>query len=116
MMIDYYDPNIHLGIHTVRMTFMQWGYVGHIAFKIGGNTKGASPLNSDFLGTCGSDDIDDLVENDCKLTSWRNDEGDFYFTAVLTDLDGNTIEIEEDEDGLKDIIVGLEIVAFEKEA
>ena len=35
-MISSYDPNFH-GVHTIRVTFMQWDYTGHVSFEIGGN-------------------------------------------------------------------------------
>ena len=43
-MIDFYDPNFQ-GIHVIRVTFMQWNYVGHVSFRIGGNCKGAEVLD-----------------------------------------------------------------------
>ena len=30
-MISSYDPNFH-GVHTIRVTFMQWDYIGHVSF------------------------------------------------------------------------------------
>ena len=43
-MISSYDPNFH-GVHTIRVTFMQWDYTGHVSFEIGGNCKGAELLD-----------------------------------------------------------------------
>ena len=49
-MISSYDPNFH-GVHVIRVTFMQWDYIGHVAFEIAGtgvkhdeeNAGGANP-------------------------------------------------------------------------
>ena len=29
-MLEKYDPNICFGRHTIRITLMQWDYVGHM--------------------------------------------------------------------------------------
>ena len=47
-MISSYDPNFY-GVHTIRVTFMQWDYTGHVSFEIGGNCKGAELLDFTFL-------------------------------------------------------------------
>lgn len=47
-MISSYDPNFH-GVHTIRVTFMQWDYTGHVSFEIGGNCKGAELMDFTFL-------------------------------------------------------------------
>lgn len=47
-MISSYDPNFR-GVHTIRVTFMQWDYTGHVSFEIGGNCKGAELLDFTFL-------------------------------------------------------------------
>ena len=47
-MISSYDPNFQ-GVHTIRVTFMQWDYIGHVAFEIGGNCKGAELMDFTFL-------------------------------------------------------------------
>lgn len=111
-MINYYDPNIRLSTHTVRVTLMQWDYIGHIAYEIGGNTRGAEVLEADFLEYI--DEANDLVENDCKFTSYQED-GECYYRALLTKPDGGRLEVVEDEYGIKDMIVSLEIVKHEKE-
>lgn len=46
-MINYYDPNFQ-GVHVIRVTFMQWDYIGHVAFEIGGNCKGAELMDFTF--------------------------------------------------------------------
>lgn len=47
-MISSYDPNFR-GVHTIRVTFMQWDYTGHVSFEIGGNCKGAELLDFTFI-------------------------------------------------------------------
>ena len=115
-MIDYYDTDRNTGNHTIRVTFMEFEYKGHIAFVVGGNVKGADLLNVDFLGYCDEDDIAAFAENDCQLELNHSDENNCYFTAVLKDEFGNSWDVEEDFNGMKNLIVGLEVIAFEKEA
>lgn len=115
-MIDYYDPNIRLGVHTVRVTFMLWDYVGHIAFEVGGNTKGAGVLDVSILEDFGQDVNEGLTENDCRFEISDYDDGEPYFTAVLTNAEGKDLEIEESLYRLADSIVSMEIVKYEKEA
>ena len=44
-----YNPVQGRNIHTVRVTFMDGEYTGHIAFEVGGNCRGSDFLNDDFL-------------------------------------------------------------------
>ena len=44
-----YNPVQGRNIHTVRVTFMDGEYTGHIAFEVGGNCRGSDFLNYDFL-------------------------------------------------------------------
>lgn len=117
-MIDYYDPNIRMGVHTVRITFMLWDYVGHIAYEVGGNTRGTNALKYSFLDEYTQDDIDDLPENDCQFAvhDRRDSPGDLYYTAVLTNVEGDTLEMEIDDCDIDDVIVCLEIVKYERGA
>lgn len=66
-MLKYYDPNFR-GVHIVRATFMAWDYVGHVAWPIGGNCRGAAMLDTDFLECDTQEDIDRYVENDCQFS------------------------------------------------
>ena len=65
-MINYYDPNFQ-GVHVIRVTFMQWDYIGHVAFEIGGNCKGAELMDFTFLECDNQEDIDRYSENDFRL-------------------------------------------------
>lgn len=78
-MISSYDPNFH-GVHTIRVTFMQWDYIGHVSFGIGGNCKGAELLDFTFLECDNQEDIDRYSENDCQFSY---DEENEVYTAVL---------------------------------
>lgn len=100
-----YDPNIYEGIHTVRVTIQQWGYLGHITQKISGNCKGKDILGFDFECEDGE------IENDCDL---RFDDDYNIFRAILKDEDGNTLEVEGDEEEFNQMIVSLEIVDFKE--
>jgi hypothetical protein len=66
-MISSYDPNFR-GVHTIRVTFMQWDYTGHVSFEIGGNCKGAELLDFTFLECDNQEDIDRYSENDCQFS------------------------------------------------
>lgn len=78
-MISSYDPNFR-GVHTIRVTFMQWDYTGHVSFEIGGNCKGAELLDFTFLECDNQEDIDRYSENDCQFSY---DEENEVYTAVL---------------------------------
>lgn len=112
-MIDFYDPNIWIGTHTVRITLMEWDYVGHIAYKIGGNTRGAGLLDADFFDYADGDDIANLVENDCEL-EWLEDSATYQL--VLTNPAGEQIQEEWEADELKKMVVSIEFIKFEREA
>ena len=104
-MVQSYDPNFQ-GVHVIRVTFMMWKYVGHIAYKIGGNCMGDTLLEPNFLESETQDDIDLYVENDCNF---RFDEEEETFYATLKDADGNELEVEGDDIEFRDMIVGIEI-------
>ena len=105
-MIANYDPNF-IVIHIVRATFQAWDYIGHVAFAVGGNCRGAAYLDPTFLETDTQEDIDRYEENDCQFSF--NDDTEEY-CAVLHREDGDTLEWSGDEDSFKDILVALEIV------
>lgn len=46
-----YDPNVRFAMHVVELTYMVWDYKITAKVQIGGNTKGASILNS-AIGLC----------------------------------------------------------------
>lgn len=98
-----YDPNIYKGIHTVRITIQQWGYLGHITQEISGNCKGRDILDFDFECEDGE------CENDCNL---RFDDDYNVFRATLKDENGNTLEVEGEDEEFNKMIVALEIIDF----
>lgn len=103
-----YDPNV-CGIHSVRVTFMQWAYTGHITFEIGGNCHGADLLNCDFLEMDTQEDIERYLENDCSFTYHEPEfeDSDGYYSALLKDADGNALEVYGDEEEFKKMIVSI---------
>lgn len=107
MAIKNYAPNIWEGIHTVRITIQQWGYVGHITEKVSGNCKGRDILGFDF--DC--QDEDSLLENDCSLKFHE----DGYISATLRDEAGNEMEFEEDAEYFNNMIVAVEIMDYVEE-
>lgn len=104
-MISSYDPNFY-GVHTIRVTFMQWDYTGHVSFEIGGNCKGAELLDFTFLECDNQEDIDRYSENDCQFSY---DEENEVYTAVLKNADGDTLKVEGDECDFKGMAVAIEI-------
>ena len=92
-MLKYYDPNFR-GVHVVRATFMAWDYVGHVAWPIGGNCRGAAMLDTDFL--------------ECD-TQFSFDEESQTYSAILHREDGDTLEYSGDEDEFKSILISMEI-------
>ena len=105
-MLKYYDPNFR-GVHVVRATFMAWDYVGHVAWPIGGNCRGAAMLNTDFLECDTQEDIDRYVENDCQF-SFDEESRDLLRRPSRRD-DGDTLEYSGDEDEFKSILISMEI-------
>lgn len=103
-MIKDYDPNFR-GVHVVRVTFMQWDYVGHVAYAIGGNCRGSDLLSGDFLETDIQEDIDRYPENDCDFTF--HEAGEFY-SATLRNSKGDTLEVDGDENEFKAMVVSIE--------
>ena len=119
-MIEKYSPYSWKHRHIVRITFNKDGYVGHIAFQIGGNCLGSEILETglNFLDDCDEDNISNLVENDCKLKIHSDDFDDGWepwFSIELSNpkyVWGEATLIYDDiePDDLKNLIVGIEIV------
>lgn len=101
-----YDPNIHRGIHRIKVTLQQWGYVGHIFQEIRGNCKGKSILDFDF------ENQDAENENDCNL---RYEEETEYFSADLKNESGDTLLVGGDAEEFNQLIVAIEIIDFKEE-
>lgn len=109
-MIKTYDPNMSFSEQTIRVTFMLWDYVGHIAHKMRGNVRGAA-LFEDFLCGMDSEAVDDLAENDCKFSS--DDDG--YFEMWLKKADGCETKTGGTDDDFYSMVTGIEIVKQVKE-
>ncbi len=98
-----YDPNIYRGVHTVKITLQKWEYKGHIIRRVCGNCKGRTILDFDF--EC----EDSFSDNDCQL---KYHEDRDYFSCVLKDKNGNTLECSGDAEDMNDMIVGVKIIDF----
>lgn len=109
-MIESYDPNMSFSEQTIRVTFMLWDYVGHIAYKMRGNVRG-SALFEDFLYGMDSESVDDLAENDCKFSS---DDGG-CFRAILKKPDGSEMVNQGSDEDFYDMVTRIEIVKQVKE-
>lgn len=106
-MIKNYDPNFEETIHTVRITLMQRNYVGHISRMIKSNGKGAFLLTADFFDFDAQEDIDRYVENDCEFSY---DENYDVYRAVLTNPNGEVLEVEGNAYEMKDMVVSIEFI------
>ena len=111
-MIENYNPNVNNAVHTIRITLMQFDYVGHIAYKISGNCKGASLLDAESIFECATqNEIDNYVENDCELAL---DEDYEIYTGVLTNASGDKWEFQYTPNEMADTIVAVEFVKVEE--
>lgn len=118
-MIEKYSPEGYENYHTVQITFNKDGYIGHIAFHIGGNCLGSEILETglNFLDDCDEDNISNLVKNDCKFKIHLDDSDDGWepwFSIELSNpkyVWGEDVLIYDDiEPGdLKNLIVCVEI-------
>lgn len=102
-----YDPNIAWGVHTIEVTLQQWGHIGHLKFKHGGNCKGRDVLDFDFECETGEG-----IENDCNFQYHEEDD---YFSAILKDENGNTLEVEGEAEEFNQMIVKVEILDYVEE-
>ncbi len=109
-MIKYYDTTDDM-VHTIRVTLMYLDCVGHIAYKMGGDVRGADLLTADCFECDTQEDIDRYVENDCKLTY---DEDSNIYKAVLTNPNGDIEEVEGDYDEMKNMVVAIEFSKVEE--
>lgn len=107
-MIKNYNPNSGNAVHTVRITLMYHDYVGHIAYEIGGNAKGADLLDANCIGYDTQEDIERYVENDCAFSV---DEDYDCYRATLHNENGDTLEVDGDADEMRDMVVSIEFSA-----
>lgn len=105
--LTIYDPNISWAKHTIKVSFMIWGYKGYVTYKVGGNTKGLSLIAID------SDDLYDANFEDNPVNFRDLDED--WFSMELTNDKGDSTLVEDEFDRLGDYIVGVEIIAHEPE-
>lgn len=109
-MIENYSPADY-NVHSIQITFNKDGYTGHIVTKLGGNCTGASVLETalSFVEDCDDDDVNRLTVNDCDF-KLHYDE-DYWFSLRLHNANGDELIIDDaDDDDLKNIIIGVEIV------
>lgn len=104
-----YNLDIESGVHTVKITLQNNGYVGHIIQKVSGNCKGRDMLDFNFEN---EEDSDLLPENDCQL---EYNEDYNIFRCVLVNAVGSTLECEGDAEEMNDMIVAIEIIDFTEE-
>lgn len=97
------------GEHTIKITIQRWDFRGHIWVKVGGDCRGISVM-SDIADTiwelalCNPSEI----KSDCNFKI----DDDFWYTAVLKNKQGDTLNDCSDQQGFEDAIVGIEIVDY----
>ncbi|GCD11737.1 DUF5406 family protein [Clostridium tagluense] len=95
-------------IHTVEVTLQEGEYKGTFKQKIGGNCFGKTILDSIDIDEIPVDE--QFEENNCQLQIIENDKGEYWYTCVLKDDEGNESNIEEEARYLQNLVVKLEIV------
>ena len=105
-MITTYDPNIRWAEQRVRITLKQWDYTATLETTVGGNCQGFE------IFEC-------AISNAWEELPIREKCGDDYAYVTMTRSNGDALECEDDElngeDWLKQMVVGIEIVAQEAE-
>lgn len=109
--MEKYQPYSN-GCHTVRITLQFGEYLGHIAYRVGGNCKGMDIMENPFERHT-QDNIDLYSENDCKLMF---DEDNESYSCILTNGNGDEVYVAGDDRIMRNITVAMEIVAYEPEA
>ncbi len=104
-----YNPTVgwfgKKSVHTVRVTLMQEGYIGHVSYEVPGNCTGADALDVDYFLENG----EPFIENDCEL-AWIED----FFSAELHNENGDKLPVSGMYTDLRRLIVGMEIVDVRK--
>ena len=103
-----YVVNNSMAKHTVQFTLQSGEYTGHVVMQMGGNCRGLDVLSSfDF-----AEDYDNRCKNDCELVV--HDDG--YFSMVLNNGKGSTLEIADAPiEDLNLYVVAMEIIDFQEE-
>lgn len=104
-MLKNYDPNFRYGVHTIEVTLQQWDYKGTVRVKIAGNCKGLS-----LMGDIDESIFDSFpdIESDCNFEIIADE----WFVAQLKNASGDILEVEDDLDELRKMIVKVEIIEF----
>ncbi len=99
------------GVHRIKITLQNNEYKGSFIYELNGNCKGYSILEFDIC-EYGTDDINRWeIEEGCSI--YRNEDLDFL-NVILSDEDGNICAYDLAENDFMHMIVGIEIVGFEK--
>lgn len=117
-MIESYEPQDR-NYHYIKVTFAQADYFGCVIIRVGGNCKGASILAEglNFWENCDTEDIENLVHNDCQLSLYNGNYDEYWFKITLSKHStGDIMYLEElDYQELSDMIVAVEFVKVEPE-
>lgn len=108
-----YDVNIYMGMAKIRVYLQMENYKGFYDINCGGNVKGA-----ELLETAIDTDIleqEDIKNSDCEMKVFENKEGDFCFSCILKDKEGNTLELDGEIEELPQFIVGCHIIKYEED-
>lgn len=92
--------------YNVKVTLQAETYKGDFVFQIRGNIPPYDALK--YLDP----DCDPVepVQNNCCYKESEDDDGDYWFEALLKDKEGDTCQVEDKCCFLEDYIVGLEII------
>lgn len=93
-------------VHTIRVTFQLFNYIGHIAYEVSGNCAGLNVI--DFETECiDLGEIRKYVVNDCKFNL---DEERDIFTLELFNSASDTSLLAVNREELRKLVVCVEIV------
>ncbi len=105
-----YDLSIDMGMARIRVYIQIDEYKGFFEINISGNVKGKKLLDeaidTDYLEQY------DIKRSNCKLKIFEEEQ---YFSCILKNKKGDTLEVENNLDFLSDMIVGCKILEFKEE-
>lgn len=115
-MKSYDGLNYSYGTHRVRVTLQDGEFKGSFSFEVGGNCKGYNVLEFDIIG-CDSDDIKHFNKSKGMKMHRYEEEDDYIYLVLTTDVDNVTGEFKTCEYELRDeefmkMITKIEIVSF----
>jgi len=110
--MEIYDGlNYSYGVHTVKVSLQDGEYKGFFTLEIGGNCKGSEVLDFD-IETESQDTIECFKCTGCTIARPYDDNG---LIVTLTNSSGDTCDYEIDDAEFMSMVIGIEIIDFQKE-